>query len=415
MAHKRQGRTRVGQHADKGRQQAKAGEVVDLAAHAVLLIQEPPGAAPLHMAGVFAAALEGAGQHRKGVVVHRIEVVEDGLRQVAGFIQVAQEAGQAANLREVAHHITAGIGADQAQQAAVHIAQGVQVQLHGPAFGMVPFGGGVQHFQGQRILFSAARHVAAQDFFHRLRGQFGIGGAVGDRGQAVVTGLGAHQAEFQAGVGQGRQQGIQRFHTDAGGDRQLGGPGVPCRRVGHRVVGRVGAEGRRHAQIGFAGAVFQVQGAVMGQGFGRIIGGADHRHVVAAQHVAHRHAGQFSVGFVPDFLGSVRAQQQVDVKIAAQFQMGPGIQRIAQHFGHRTGPCLEFFKRVGRSGDELFADAGPAHGAPFVMVATQPNLGQVGINAVVGDFFGRQMIVVINDRQRRGDLVVEVGGSVVGK
>src|SRR6187431_2428173 len=81
VARVRQEAPRVCEHADEAREQAQVGQGVHLLLHAVELIEEPPGAAVLHLAG-DAAVLEVARQGREHLVIARVEVIEDGPRQL---------------------------------------------------------------------------------------------------------------------------------------------------------------------------------------------------------------------------------------------------------------------------------------------------------------------------------------------
>src|SRR5215831_3469620 len=82
VARIRHERSRIGHHADESRQQAGVRQRVELPADAVLLVKEPPTAAELNLSG-HGAVLEIADHRRERVVVRRIEVVDDDLRQRA--------------------------------------------------------------------------------------------------------------------------------------------------------------------------------------------------------------------------------------------------------------------------------------------------------------------------------------------
>ena len=82
-------RARVGQHADEVREQADVRQRVDLPLDAFLLIEKPPAAAELHPAGER-SVLEVADHRRQRVVVHRVVVVEDGLRQRALLLELIE-------------------------------------------------------------------------------------------------------------------------------------------------------------------------------------------------------------------------------------------------------------------------------------------------------------------------------------
>ena len=66
--------------------------------------------------------------------------------------------------------------------------------------------------------------------------------------------------------------------------------------------------------------------------------------------------------------------------------MGPVIEGIAHGIWHGFGPFLEFFPVAGiLSCAVTFINSVGSHGAPFVMVALEPDLSQVVELPVVGD------------------------------
>src|SRR6185312_6320758 len=69
----------VGDHADEAAEQPEIGEGVHLPLHALLLVEEPPAAAELELAG-DAAVLEAADHRPEEVVIHRVDVVDDRAR-----------------------------------------------------------------------------------------------------------------------------------------------------------------------------------------------------------------------------------------------------------------------------------------------------------------------------------------------
>ena len=83
------------------------------------------------------------------------------------------------------------------------------------------------------------------------------------------------------------------------------------------------------------------------------------------------------------------------------------VERIAQTLRHGRGPGLEFFPVAGVTGDEAFIDAVGTQAAPFVVIAFEPHVRQVGEARIGGDVFGRQVTVVVDDRLVRGVIVVE--------
>ena len=87
--------------------------------------------------------------------------------------------------------------------------------------------------------------------------------------------------------------------------------------------------------------------------------------------------------------------------------MTPVIQRVADGFGKRSGKCLEFLFGIGTSGNQFLRNAAGPHDAPFIMVGTEPEIGNVTETDVVRDFGNRNMTMVINDRHVLGVLVIQ--------
>ena len=67
------------------------------------------------------------------LVVARVQVVDDGLRQLSVRVQAIEEARQRLALREVADRVVAGVGPEHAHRARAVVAHGAQVELLHPA------------------------------------------------------------------------------------------------------------------------------------------------------------------------------------------------------------------------------------------------------------------------------------------
>src|SRR5438445_13697319 len=78
--------------------------------------------------------------------------------------------------------------------------------------------------------------------------------------------------------------------------------------------------------------------------------------------------------------------------------MGPVKEGISESARNGTRPREKFFKRRCVSGAETFRDAVGTHGAPFVMVAGKPDVGEIRKFAICGDVGYGKMGVVIEDR-----------------
>src|SRR5690606_15611755 len=152
------------------------------------------------------------------------------------------------------------------------------------------------------------------------------------------------------------------------------------------------------------------EGAVVLQGIHGVVGGADHADVPLLHDAAGAEArtGELLLGLLPDALGGAAVEEAVaDPEGALELQVGPVVERVAQALGDGLGPGLELLALAGIAGAEALGHTVAAHGAPLVVVALEPDLGQVGVAAVAGDLGGVQVAVVVDDGQLGGVVVVE--------
>jgi len=142
----------------------------------------------------------------------------------------------------------------------------------------------------------------------------------------------------------------------------------------------------------------------------RVIGGAHHAHVHALQDAAraeivrpeHIRAG------VVNLLGGFGAQQfSGNPEVAFEFQVGPVVERVAKRPGHGGGPGLELVRIARVPGDQALGDAVGPHGAPLVVIAAQPDVGEVLESPVRGNLGRREVTVVIEDRHPLGEFMVQ--------
>ena len=159
-----------------------------------------------------------------------------------------------------------------------------------------------------------------------------------------------------------------------------------------------------------------LQRAVRREVVGRVVRGAEGGDAEFFQDAVRREPGraQALVGMFPDAGGGGLVEGFVDAEVALQFQVGPVVERIAQREGHGGRPSTEFLLGIGVARDEAFVDAVGPHGAPFVVVALQPDFVQVAELPVARDVAGREVAMVVEDRLRRGEGMVETarGGGV---
>jgi hypothetical protein len=100
-------------------------------------------------------------------------------------------------------------------------------------------------------------------------------------------------------------------------------------------------------------------------------------------------------------------EEVVDVEVAFQFERGPVEERVAERVGDGGGEGAEFVVGGGVAGAEFFGNAVGAHGAPFVVIALEPDFEEIGEGAIGGDVCGREVVVIVDDGLACGDLVVE--------
>ncbi len=136
---------------------------------------------------------------------------------------------------------------------------------------------------------------------------------------------------------------------------------------------------------------------------GGVVGSADHLHPHLFQEAARREGrrGEHRIALLPDLTGGGRREEfPRDAERVPELQMGPVVERVAEGFGHRPGPLLELLPIGGVAGDITLVDARRAHGAPLVVIAGEPDRGQVLELPVPGDIGRREVAMIVDDRQR---------------
>ncbi len=119
---------------------------------------------------------------------------------------------------------------------------------------------------------------------------------------------------------------------------------------------------------------------------------------------------------LPHRIGGFRAEQKiVDLKVPGELQVAPMVQGVAQQVGHDAREGVELLP-VGRvPGTKAFSNAVGAHLAPLVVVAVEPDLGDVLPVGVCGDLGRRKVGVKVDDRQLGRVVEVEADRLVVLK
>ena len=143
---------------------------------------------------------------------------------------------------------------------------------------------------------------------------------------------------------------------------------------------------------------------------GGVVGGADHADVGLLDQIAAGKAGlgELSVGEVPDLLGGIAVKDALVAKETLELQVAPLKDGVAHATTQGLGPLLELLASGGIAGDEALVDAVGAHQAPLVVVAAQPDLGDVLEALVVPDLLGRDVAVVVDDGHALGKVVEQL-------
>ena len=140
-----------------------------------------------------------------------------------------------------------------------------------------------------------------------------------------------------------------------------------------------------------------------------VIGGADDCHFAGGEDAlgGEGGGGELGVGEFPD-LGRVGlVDEQLDAEVAAELEVRPVVKRITHQLRNDAAEGEELVVVGGGAGDEVLINAGCAHGPPLVVIAAEPDFGEVAELFVRRDLIGREMAVVVVDRLCLCDVVVE--------
>jgi len=227
----------------------------------------------------------------------------------------------------------------------------------------------------------------------------------------VVGDSAAHLVEEVVAATEGGQEVLEGVDRQVGSALEALHPRAERGRVLDRH-GLVGAPGRQ--DVGFAPGVLG-DSLVGVQAIGGVVGGA-HEDDVPLFHYAS--AGELGLGesrvaLFPDAPGGLGVQETVgDAEGLAQLEVGPVVERVADDPGDGLGPLEELLPVGCLAGDVAFGHAGRPHEPPLVVVAGQPDFGQVAESVIVGDLGRGQVAVVIEDRHRLGVGVEEFASGL---
>ena len=246
----------------------------------------------------------------------------------------------------------------------------------------------------EAVLLSLGEGLTGQTLFQDPVSFFRGGGDADDFAQTMVRSLAAIFCKEVNPAAQCFRQGFKAVNGQAGSFAQLG-----------HVVGKIGLFNSQCPVRPEGGINLDCAGGIsldllmVTQVIGGIVGGADNGYVGAFDDATDGHIrlpNAFVAGF-PDLISSSRGEGSIHIKIPFQLQMGPVIEGVANGAGQNFGPGVKLFPVRGIAGDHSFGSAIGTHGAPFVVVAAQPSLGDVVKLTVLCNLSGIHMAVVIHD------------------
>ena len=376
-----------------------------MVAHALFVVIEPPGAAVLELTAH--AALEGAHDRFDHHVVCRMQRIENGLWQKTVRGQCLQKARELFGRLTSADRVASGIRSLDAHQNRMQIALYAKVQLHDPvSFGIFPCEEEQQE-AGKRSDLIRGQGLPRKLFLQdRVRFPFRnvpegdkVKPVIGDGG--TVRGKEIHPApERQPQGGNVFDDGPGRF----GEPLQISGKVFLF-----DVERRIRAEGGQHlCRKGGIPRDLPVPPEIIRW----VVRRAQMRDTRRGDEAACAHGRVFEL-FVTggaDLLCVLRVQRFRDAKITGKLEMRPVEERIADRPGEGIRKGEKLVLRVRVPGNQRLVTAVCAHQTPFVMVAGQPQIRDIVKAFVDRDLFGRQMTMIVDDRERRGVIVIVCRG-----
>ncbi|CCX37937.1 unknown [Clostridium sp. CAG:1013] len=321
-------------------------QVLQVLLHALLIVQEPPGGTPLHLApGLF--ALEAANEGHQFHVHLGMEVEHDGLGQGAFGVEPVKQPGQVLDAVVLADAVIAGIQADGLTHDGVVVAHGTNVQL-----------------RHQRVLGIELEQEIGEVTLERILLLLGEGlpiQTLGVNGLSLFTaGHGAHPLHSDiAGLGPMSDESSQTLpdlllqHVQGGNVSQLAYEGQVVFVLD--VHDLVRAESGGHLELipllsDFLKDLQIIEGLVGGEYMG---------HVGALDHLL---GGELmllnvAVAALPDLLSVSFVDLQVAVEEGFQLQLGPVIQGVAESGAQHLAVGKELFLVGSVAGDQFLFHA----------------------------------------------------------
>ena len=293
------------------------------------------------------------------------------------------------------------------------------MDLHGNVILFVQAAQADQQVGGVCVALFLGQRLTGHSLFESCGCLFGVGLHVRNIIQPVVRSAAAHLNKELQALFQSVDHTVGAGELAANNFFQL--MDVIRKAVLADVQDLVRAEGRCNNNLD--GGVF-LDFLVPFQAVDGVIGGADHGNVALLDQAAHGHLGimlQLIVAQVPDFLSGIAVQNAVVAKVLFQFQVAPGVHRVAN--GHFQCFCklLEALAVRLVTGDVLFGHTVGTHHAPLIMVAevvvraigqnlmaAQPYLSDIFKAAVLVDLLRGNVAVIVYDRQRFCIIMIQV-------
>ena len=388
---------RIGQHPDEAREIAVCRQRCELVDHPLPVVVEPPGAAVLHLPDGFSRLESAHHGHQRGVVV-RVQGIQDRFRQLVRVVERTEEGRQLPDRGRIPDRIDPGVGTESAEHPVRVVADDAEVELHHHAEAVILPSQGEQQ-RGLELLFlQGCRQLAGQpppeDGLHLCRLGRGIGHAL----HPVVRDPAAE-----------RDKEGQPLFENLGKLRKTRDPAQALQI--RRIVCLLNAQRLVRAE---AGQDLHAEGLVFGdffvpfQAVCRVVRGAEGLYPGVHDQGPCGQRFQLFVAELPDLLGRFAVQGALITEIAAQLQMAPVIEGISDGKAQGLRPFLELLPIVGVPGDEALVHAGRAHQAPFVVIAAQPDLGDVLKAPILPDLLRVQVTVKIDDLLGRCIVAVQM-------
>ena len=174
------------------------------------------------------AVVEAADDGGERLVVGGVQVVDDGLGQLAGRVQAIEKARQRDRLREVGDGVVAGVGAERGHPARAGVAQRAEVELLRPAAPVVQHRQVVEQRRTQLLGLLGRRRLPGarlgEDGGHLALGVVGDVEAL----EAVVRGAAAGRVKRVVPLGERVAQLVERPDRRVRRGAERVDPGVPA-------------------------------------------------------------------------------------------------------------------------------------------------------------------------------------------